>query len=557
MSERKDKIIRITEYLFFLGIFLAVSLLTPFYGGKNKINDNYLISMVMSGSLGEGNTAIPWFNPVLTSIGSLIHQAMPAADVFRLIQRSVVVISFAFGLYFTVFRKGSADIRATAVAGAFFTFFPLAFNITNSNFTIAAAYCAAVGLYLACECHAGIQGAICLFLGTLFRKEGALLVIPFFLLRQFFVIIRSADRKRETEGVLKKIVPMFIVMILAISPLEIRNASPEFSEIVKNDSDRSYLWDIAHLPYEENEDTYRTAGISKSEFKLSTSLITGETTWFTKERIGYLAEQIKSVDQKKEKSGEAFANCLVLVPVAAKMFPIMAFALILGVVCIVADKKNAPEMLLAVFGIGVITSFFYLTGRCNDRVGVPLAIAMIFETFALLKRGTDKKVDIFSYIPAILAFAVFAAGPMLEIKPYQDPIHAVSSGWLSEHEEKKSVYVWDPHSLNAALYSMYFGDGKIVSPEEMRKNIVTGDWYFSCPIYETYLRSTGIANPVGSLTDENVYYVSVYEAEYADPICEFLNEISGVKVSKEKVGELNGAWIWKFRKDADSYTKKR
>lgn len=557
MSERKDKIIRTTEYLLFLGIFLAVSLLTPFYGGKSAINDNYLISMVMSGSLGEGDTAIPWFNPVFTSVGSLIHQAMPAADVFRLIQRPVVVISFAFGLFFTVFRKGSADIRATAVAGAFFTFFPLAFNIANSNFTIAAAYCAAVGLYLACECHAEVQGAICLFLGTLLRKEGALLVIPFFLLRQFFVIIRSTDRKREIEGVLKKIVPMFIVMILAISPLEIRNASPEFSGIVKNDSDRSYLWDITHLPYEENEDTYRTAGISKSEFELSTSLITGETTWFTKERIGYLAEQIKSVDQKKEKSGETFANCLVLVPIAAKMFPIMAFALFLGVVCIVADKRNAPEMLLAVFGIGIITSFFYLTGRCNDRVSIPISIAMIFESFILLTEQVDRKKLLSACAAVAAAFLIFAAGPAHEIAGYQDPTHAVARGWIAENEKESNTYIWDPHSLNGLFYREYYEKGKIVAPEEMRKNIVTGDWYVTCPIYGPYLRSTGNTNPVGSLTDENVYYVTAYEAEYADPICEFLNEIRGEKISKEKVGELNGAWIWKFRKDADSYTKNR
>ena len=181
----------------------------------NMAVDNYYISFVVNGLFDDAGECL-YLHPLLNKALRMLSECITSADVFMLTGHVFVFLEF-FWLTNLLLRERSDLLLAFAVS-ALFVIASVDLQLFNANFTVQAASFGATGmltlLYAQRRERARtelIVGLLFFMAGYMWRKQGGLLCVPFFLLGSAVNVLSSGNRPEAAKRVIRVLVPSLLL----------------------------------------------------------------------------------------------------------------------------------------------------------------------------------------------------------------------------------------------------------------------------------------------------------------------------------------------------------
>lgn len=506
-------------WLWPLLILALPMLLTLFTGRLSDPDDDWVIASLVAGRYGA--QACPYVNLVLFQALALPARVL-GINAYGIFQVAATLAAFA-ALGVAFFRRLELPVAAALFSLLVFGFWHS--SMVAYNYTYNSALCAWAGILLLdlfgrrlAGRWAAVCGALLWWLGFMWRKESALLSLPFAGLYLAYCLWKS---RPDWKSVLKRILP-WAGLALGLTGIclvldQWMWSAPEWAEYAAFNKARTTLVDYRTAPWSEAREELEPLGISENDYWCATNWIFADPEFFTLERMQAMAQQA-STPTVKEMAG-IFASYVVRLPLVVRS------ALIFLIFCVACLILSGPlEWLTALCaGLGGLacSAVFMWLGRMGDgmlltRAADVIWLSAICCTVMLLSRKPVCRKRWFraaGYAAAVffILYNVVRILPWLEQPDWLTHAPAIQDEAVAKIlEQEQGYYLWEVNRAAGHLNGAY-GNARL--PEEAfdQFNGTLGGWTERAPFLEEHRARLGISNPMRALVErQDVYLVDQY-----------------------------------------------
>lgn len=515
--------------------------------------DNYFIAMITNGLYSKNDVYAQYLHPLLCKGIFTFHKFFPQADCFSLLLRIALVGAGGWMGY--LLAKRARNLWAAVGGCILFLILALTGRIFEANYTITAAFFAAIGLFSICvaiEAETGnasmiAGGTIFLVFGVMLRKESGMLALPFLFM---FVIIRFVDGfKLQVKGRGKEILKVAVVPCLVIGVLLLTNTlfyrSPKRGQDALYNTSRTSLVDYPVKPWEEIRD--QLPQISENDYACIRSWIFADTEYMDE---GFMYDVAAQAAEKPQLTIETLAQANQTVWKTLCTSQTMVFSIwipVLFVALFIMPRKQYEilEAMLAVAGSYIIMLILALKGRFPERVCIAACLPVLSLLGANLLQATKRPG---AAKPTIIATMV--VGILLAALPISKQINLQKDLCLSliaNTPGDESIYEYtgpDDAIYLCNSHDMWVpGNGKLPTAAYMSHYVSWGDWTYGQTYHREFLNNLGIPNPMQALLTREHTYLLCHDNTL---VFRYLQEHYDANVAVVQVGTINGEEVWEF-----------
>lgn len=521
----------------------------------NPYDDDWAISLALSGRYPDSGLCL-FVNALLSNATLALNTAFPSMNWFFVIEYVISALAFAALLY-ALSSSASLLLGCVLIVGVEYFFLPYCTYL--SNFTFVAANCTLAGCVLILStlrsgkvswipCSFGIALCGC---GFMFRANAFLLALPFFGIAFLYLLMRRSKMLARAKGSPERralrvkdacfwALPVALVFVVCAG-LQVVNAiewsQPGWSEWRQWNEVRAQISDYPLPAYDDVEHVLAPEGITRDAYSLAASWSTGDTEYFTLERM----EAIASVSQMHSLGGIAsgaigfFTSGCLLDRSVLFMLAFLVLSMFL------TPKRIWPFIIVLVLvGLGCCAFFFGL-GRLPDRVEYPIclyaaaAIVVIAgnEASGSVRPTVRRSVNLVAHglgvaaVVCMTAYLGFVVARFANIGLWlqtfdQESFQPEGNSIDLALSDDENIYVWntlDFMTLEAA-YEFRF----LPSEEFLERNISIGGWSTDSPYIQARNEMVGMTNIVAGLVEnDHARYVSS-DAENVRHLHEFIRQ---------------------------------
>ncbi len=522
--------------------------------------DNYGISLILNGEYSNSDNFCCFVNPILSILVKGVDSVLPNADGFVLLME--LFMTLAFSIFAYLLLSACHKKINILISWLFIILINLSLNLFHANFTIYTSILCFIGLlgvYLFCKKKVNILVALVsvslFFVGGLFRFESQLLILPFYFLACIteIVILRKEIRKH-----LARYIVVLLVLVICCGGNKIvynfAHDSEIYQESVKYNSERSKLFDFKNSDWEDISSKLEDIGVSQNDYESLKESLLADTDIVTAD---YMREINKisnyNFAQKMSVLPDNFTTISFVIQTDTSLYlQIFAFIVLLLLLVLLTNCSAIYffELILSIFGSLTIVTYFAFIGRVPDRViqsiflgnWFVLIVAVLSNKFIWKIQTGRLKILISGALISVIAFSYYNI----------DCVNSVLScfnskaGQPEDNVSTSNKYIWETNSYNKYIQDVYWMNNKLPSNSFMNKNTSDGKWVYGQVCYNEYLSRIGLVNPMKSLVEDNVYYVS--DKERCDSVLTFLHEHYGADIIVREIDKIDNIPVWKFSK---------
>lgn len=487
--------------------------------------DSFLFSVTCAGLYGT-DIDCPVIHPVLKVVLSILSRLWPNADWFSVLSHIFVVLGIwwlgtLLTLYIPHQSKRLACLFVLCFALLQFSFFNLNYTVYAGLFSFLGVSSLLLSLRSTSPTCVGVFSALFLCLGFLWRKEGAILFLPFLFLDfcVLLIFLKTSWAKLWRRFAIC-VLPAAAVLLCSIL-FYVSTPARQAENLYYNS--RSALVDYPRKPWDEVSDILTEHGISENDYNTASASIFLDTDLVTADFL----HQVSSVSQARSFVSSPFHFLQELVSLAGtfsttllRILGFFALALFLIVWLSRTSLIDKIEVLLAASGALIICLYYQYLGRLPERVIACVLLALlsiILPLFLVAPQCTNKFQDRFWQVICVAAGC--AIGICLWENRYSYRIlqpallagHSTNQATakLTDSENEDTVYLWQSTTLALYMTEHYMSQGKLPDENFLRHNLPWGEWNTSGQTgYQQFLTSLEMENPMQSLlTRPNTYLV--------------------------------------------------
>ena len=446
IRHKKEKIL---YFIYFCGVILLIFLLIRNNLFRYATDDDFVMTLAVSGAYGEYSPYMLYTNVILGWITSFFFKTFPLVNWITIFQ--LLGITFFF-LLIGLFLIGKWGIHGLFISASFVLI--LLPYLWNLNYSKTAALVMLMGCFFLFLSLQNIEkrgfyylALFMIVLGILIRIQPAILVLP------FAVIVILEEGWLIEKCKFKRLIVSFIAILFSITCFYITNTFLEelhlFNEV---DSASQELRDYGLPDYDQNREGYERIGVSENDFQMQATLHYGDVSVFSVDVLNEIADLKDSSLFSKTKILET----LRIFKDEILCYDLLIFGLIIaGIMIAILPASRAVYVLCAVgVAIGEIMYMVY-AGRWPLRV---LFIPMISLVTILFYIGRDVLMNIYAanrwgVTIAIISFCILGSGVVNWTKQDgfgggKEETYAIIDE-LKIHEQ--NLYIWDPQSSSRLL----------------------------------------------------------------------------------------------------------
>lgn len=506
--------------------------------------DNYYISIVVNGLFDDVGEC-QFLHPLLCRLLHGLSILLPAADSFALTGR---ILAFLKIFWLTdLLQKEKPDPLVLAAAILLLLFASLELDLFNCNFTLQASSCAATGMLSLAYAQRHerarreqVVGVLFLAVGFMWRREAALLTVPYLLLDTVCGVFSAENRSTALRKACRILAPcLLLTAALWLSDAAMR--SDEAHRLAKEYSgSRAVIADFPMWPWKRVEE--RANGeLTEADYYASQWWILFDT-----EKMN--TELFRKISAIGSKTAYPFTICGARDAAASARTTIVQNKQILRTGILLAGLSltgllilpgwRRLEILLSCLGTLAILLFFVMLGRVTwlAVLTIPLGLTL-YVSAADRENCGERRSRVFASAAAALAlYGLAAAAPGLKPIEPQFALNArrnADESAFSALVDSDAVYVW--HKMESRALGGHVEAGKLPSKKLLSHIVSTGDWTYGQIYFKTHLERLGIPNPAAALLErDDVFLVS------HDPVLLFaiLEERAGGPIEAEQVGTI-------------------
>ncbi len=526
-------------------------------------SDNFDISLILNGYY---STPLSQYqHPLLCFILHAFSMILPFADSFMLAIHIGVFFELVVFFYIMAnrpMRKSLSkwllmDYLCFSLALLSVVILSTGFKVWYVNYTITTASFVAIGIMILAKAKAKrksywwiIIGTGFISLGFMFRKESALLFVPFAVLIAVTDYLSAKDRKEEMKSLKRYVLPTSMIVCLLFGIQMIINAIEPFSSADRYNKARTAVVDYPMQSWNtiSNQDK-----VSKNDYNAAINWLFCDTEIMNTDLI----EKIAEVGSKKEYeySWNGFRKALSeMWKKAGKTDVYISLVLLLIFMMTIRNILSERSIwrimasILAVVGGFIILLYYTFAGRAPLRIWEPVLFAMVTTEILIMTNGRSRwpatAHTVFLLIISVVLY--YGAGQVIAHTEFKTPQLAINSKFNTFEEpygfSEDSLYIWP--NWHATIPEYAEKTGKLPSQNVINHNIALGDWTSGQPYYTGFLKRIGHENPIRDLVEmDNVYIMS-----NDDYIMDFLRKHYGDNINLAKTGEINGVVAYRVDK---------
>lgn len=498
------------------------ALMTLFTGRFSDPDDDWAIAALVAGRYDA--QACPYVNLVLFQALALPARVF-GVNAYGLFQVVATLAAFAaMGTAF--FRRMERPVAAVLFGLLVFGFWQN--SMVNYNYTYNSALCAWAGILLMdlfgrrlAGRWAAVCGVLLWWLGFLWRKESALLSLPFAALYLAYCLWKN---RPDWKSIAKRVLPWAgLALGLAGVCFGLERwmwAAPEWAEYAAFNKARTVLVDYRTAPWSEAREDLEPLGISENDYWCATNWIFADPEFFDLERMQAMAQQASTPSLSE--MAAMFASYVLRLPFVLRSA--LIFLLFCGACLILSGPLEWLTALCAGLGGLACSAFFMWAGRVGDGMLLTRAADVIWLSAicctAMLLIGRPLCKKRWFRAAGYAAAALFVLYNGVRILPWvEQPDWMTGAPEIQDEavarilEQKQGYYLWDVNQAASHLNGAY-GNARLPSEDFDRFNGTLGGWTEGAPFLAKHREALGISNPMRALVErQDVYLVDQYHPE--------------------------------------------
>ncbi|MGN0502901.1 MAG: hypothetical protein ACI4HN_08245 [Ruminococcus sp.] len=522
--------------------------------------DNHGISMILNQNYSSDNYCC-FVSPILSYLVKFVNMILPTADGFVLIMELLMTVAMCTLAY--ILLSVCKNKLNVILVWLFIVFVNYCLNIYHANFTIYTSVLCLVGCmglfyYIKKQIGAivAITSLLTIYMAGMFRFNSLLLIIPFFILT---CLIRLFVERKGYKKYILRFSLIVLSILLCCGCHKVINSfvsgSDTYTYATHYNSERSKLFDFENYDYEEISSELNKLNISQNDYNSIRASLLADTEVVTPEYM----KNITAVSQHdfSEKIYDLHKNLAdvlyILQTDTALSLQCIAFIFFILLLIILTDCSYiyVCELLLSCLGTIIIILYFSFLGRIPDRVIQSIFIGNWFVYISAFLNNEFKWKFRTKRLLGLLygiMIAGIAISSVLVVNNSSTVFSSITANKCTTEPIKNSdnKYIWNTSSYNDYVDNVFWSINKLPSIEFMKQNISDGKWVYGQVCYNDYLNSIGLSNPMKSLLENNVYYVS--DEVRCDMVLTFLKEHYDKNITVEQVDSIDDTPVWKFSK---------
>lgn len=509
-------------WLWPLLILALPALMTLFTGRSSDPDDDWVIATLVAGRYGA--QACPYVNVVLFQALALPARAL-GINAYGLFQAAVTLAAFA-ALGIAFFRRMEQPVAAALFALLVFGFWHN--SMVAYNYTYNAGLCAWAGILLLdlfgrglARRWAAVCGVLLWWLGFLWRKESALLSLPF---AGLYLACCLWKHRAKAGRICRRVAPwagLALGLAAACYGLDRwAGSSPEWAEYAAFNQARTALVDYQTAPWSEARADLEPLGISENDYWCATNWVFADPEFFTAERMQAMARY--QVTPSPEQLAGIVASYVLRLPLVVRSA--LIFLLFCAACLVLSGPLEWLTALCAGLGGLACSAFFLWAGRMQNgllltRVADVIWLSAICCTAMLVGRKPvcGKRWFRAAGYAAAAVFVLYNGVrilPWLERPDWMTGAPAVQDEAVAAIlEQQDGYYLWDVNRAAGHLNGAY-GNARLPSEDFDRFNGTLGGWLEGSPFLTEYRQQLGLSNPMRALVErQDVYLVDQFHPE--------------------------------------------
>lgn len=494
--------------LLFIGSFFAAPHSVP--------DDDWAISYLVAGRMGPlGNS--PYVNPILIGLLKMLSGALPLVNVYEVFRVLMIMGAFA-AIFVCAFRLLPGP--AAFAAGALLVFIYWKDTMLEYNYTFGAGLCAGAAVLLL-YCYAArqlgmwaaIAGAALWLLAFMWRREAALLLVPYGVLMLACFCLQA---RRKDAGFLwpekKRWMALGLVAALSVAAALYAGAvwsRPEWAAYQRFNQARTAAVDYSLAPWDEVQNKLEPLGITENDYWCAQNWVLADPEVFSTERMEAIAEQKVTADHD---DGFALQALRYFLRAPLRVRACSAFLLLFLLAMLTGGIWQRFAVLCAGGGSCVISLYFFWQGRLIDRVEAVIwlgavCVALVQSPQRLPRgRGAAKLAGGLAGA-ALLAVTGWRMLPLTLPNSLLSAQYQVTDKVIQTTLLGNNYYLWDVLQGGESWANAY-GNVHLPTREFFDHNGYLGGWTERSPALLERRARLGLENPIRALVEkENVYLI--------------------------------------------------
>ena len=513
--------------------------------------DNFTISTVVCG-LYDDVGQCQYLHPFLSRLLFRMSKLIPGADVFMLMGHLLIFLELLWLAALTL-RKGKSPLQL-AITAAFFILFTISVKLFNANFTVQAASFAATGLYtlFSAQKREGTRkeilvGLVFFSFALMWRKQAALLALPFLLLWTAAAIMNGDLRRENGKRVLAALLGCLVLTGFFWQTDAAMNADEPHQLAIRYNKSRFRLEDYPTRSWEEIRDE-ADEEITELDYIAASTWTLFDTERMNVERLEKLANLASTTafPYTLKGVGGAILEGARMVRsdrTIAWMGLLLATLSLTGLATL--PKVQRLEVVLCDLGTLIILLYYIIIGRAPEHLWKSVLLMPLSLTCVLVcNRSAEQKTQFAKYAALICLICGFVFSvPQLElIANPQLAVNARRNVDESEYAQmKESDAIYLVSRLSWPEYHQQ--NGKLPSKELMNHMVFTGDWIYGQTYHKSYLERLGIPNPAEALLERDDVFLAY---ERPGLILALLEARAGKPVEAEQIGTVADTPVYRI-----------
>jgi hypothetical protein len=438
-------------------------------------------------------------------------------------------------------------------------------NAWHANFTTYTAILSCIGLFVIISYLRkrvnlifGILGFIIFIAGGLFRIKSQLLFIPFILLLFFVELIIN---RKELFPYLKRFTIIILAVFLCLTGNFLLDNIVNHSDAYLNSNNysnaRSNIFDYETKSWDEVKDKLTEIGISENDYTCVKQSLLVDTDIVNADYLTSISE-ITKIDTKNLFNNLLSGLSLLWYFVSGNIIIslqvlILIFIFVFWLLFSNIKRIRSIEVILCYIGSAIIAIYFAsIVGRLPAYVLQSIILGDWLLILSLVGTGEIKfklKINglhnlMLGIVVGIAIFSGFSADKIENGKIIDSFTAKIGQVQEVVNNDDGNKYVWGTSSYNDYLEDKYRKSNKLPSNDFLKSNISDGKWVYGQGYYNDFLSNIGLINPMKSLVEDGVYYVS--DKDRCDMVLTFLQEHYSSNINVKQIKIIDGIPVWKF-----------
>lgn len=537
--------------LFAIGL-AGLFALSFFAGPHSEPDDDWTIAYLVAGRMGELGMN-PHVEPVLMQVLKMLFQAIPWLNVYEAF-RIVMVMGAFIAIALSLFRMMPSAFAF--FLSVLFVFIYWNDTMVRYNYTFSVGLCGGAAILLL-YCYgtgrmkkaAAIWGGILWLLAFCWRREAALLLVPYGMLILFSYGLRVIYKKSDLRHHRKQAVALMMIALLngvIILSSGIFWNQPDWKEYKRFNRARVAVVDYSLAPWADAKEQLEPLGITENDYWCAQNWILADPEVFSVEQMEALAEQKIPTSQNGD-FPQTVIHYFLRAPFRIRACS--AFGLAALLVLITGGIWQWLTVFCAAGGSCVISLYFLWQGRLIDRVEAVIwlgALCVAVTQIRSVHRRGVKMIGAGCAVAGMLLLAV-TGGRMLPLQSPNGLLKAefeVANPVALETMKEDRYYLWNVVQEDL-IWTNTYENVHLPTAEFFRHNGGLGGWTEGSPALASLRKDLGIINPMRALVEnENVYLVDPHTP---DRILRFVQEHYEPSATLSAAQQLNeNTWALKI-----------